>query len=539
MSDRVPTLRIRCGELQHLLDASAGDRQSSQQSLRLIAESALDAVITYDGDGRITGWNRQAEVTFGWSAVEAKGELLEELIVPERFRLAHRNGLAKYSKSDDGTTLDKRLELRALNRGGNEFPVEVSIVGLQIRDGFEFLACLRDISKRQTLEAEQAEMRDQLRSVVREQTADLEATREQLELALTGANVGLWDWNPQTSKVYYSPTFKTQLGHPSDVDWNSFAEWERRLHPDDHDKAIEAVNAYFDRTQNEYISKFRLQCKDGSYRSFLAQGKANFDSDGQPLRMTGVHVDITEQVKFEQELQRVNHALADANQLLQDSNIELEQFTYVASHDLQTPLRSIAGFAQFLKIDYSESLDAKAKEYIDRIVGGAKRMQVMIDDLLAYTRVETRAAEFQEISLNEIFQDSIELLQASIADSDAEVSRDELPVIKADPVQASQLLTNLIGNSIKYNRNKPQVHISVSTDQKHWVVSVEDNGIGIEEKHYQQIFEVFRRLHRRGEFPGTGIGLAICGRIAKRHGWEIEVKSNPGQGSRFSIRIPR
>lgn len=374
----------------------------------------------------------------------------------------------------------------------------------------------------------------------RQQLVDeLRQARERLELALTGSNVGLWDWNPQTSKVYFSATFKRQLGYPANAPWDSFEEWRERLHPDDREAALATVSDYFARTLPEYKSIFRLQCIDGSYRWILAQGKAAFDEQNQPLRMTGVHVDITEQVEVDNELKRVNAALADANEALHESNVELQQFAYVASHDLQTPLRAIAGFAQFLKTDYVDKLDERAIGYVDRIVGGAKRMQTMINDLLAYSRVESQAAGFKVISLQVVYEDAISLLESAIADSKAQVTCEKLPEVRGDPAQVSQLFANLIGNAIKYNRKVPSIRVYGTNEESQWRVCVEDNGIGIEEQYRNQVFEVFRRLHPRDEFPGTGIGLAICRRIAHRHDWSIEVADNPGGGSRFWVIIPK
>ena len=348
---------------------------------------------------------------------------------------------------------------------------------------------------------------------------------------MTSGNIGMWDWNPATSEVYYSDSFKAQLGYPPEVPWNTFDEWESRLHPEDHAQALATVENYFAHRALDYKSVFRLCCQNETYRWFLAQGKGVFNEQGQPIRMTGVHVDITDQITADRELKRVNEAL-------QESNIELQQFAYVASHDLQTPLRAIAGFAQFLQKDYAIDLDDRANDYIGRIVAGVKRMQALINDLLAYSRVESRAENFDVVSLSAAVDDAIELLNSLIRERQAELAIEPLPDVLGDASQISQLLTNLIGNALKYNRGKPIIRIwaeSTATDRR---VCIEDNGIGIDEKHHQQIFEIFRRLHSRDEFDGTGIGLAVCRRIAKRHGWTIEVEPNPEGGSRFWISMP-
>ncbi|TWU03590.1 sensor histidine kinase [Neorhodopirellula pilleata] len=361
--------------------------------------------------------------------------------------------------------------------------------------------------------------------------SELEIARDRLELALTGGNIGMWDWNPATSEVFYSDSFKAQLGYPPEVPWCTFEEWESRLHPDDHDQALATVADYFARRMQDYKSIFRLRCRDESYRWILAQGKGVFSHDGPPIRMTGVHVDITDQVNADRELKRVNEAL-------KESNVELQQFAYVASHDLQTPLRAIAGFAQFLQKDYAVNLDDRANDYIRRIVSGVKRMQAMINDLLAYSRVESRASEFETVSLDAAVMDAVELLDAVIQERQAELSIASLPDVYGDAFQVSQLLTNLIGNALKYNHGKPVIRIWSDSTANERRVCIEDNGIGIDEKYHQQIFEIFRRLHSREEFEGTGIGLAVCRRIVKRHGWTIHVEPNPQGGSRFWICMP-
>ena len=219
--------------------------------------------------------------------------------------------------------------------------------------------------------------------------------------------------------------------------------------------------------------------------------------------------------------------------------MELQQFAYVASHDLKTPLRGIAGFAQFLHRDYRGKLDEKADDYIERIVEGAKRMQRLIDDLLAYSRVESRSAPFAPADLNEVFEDAVLLHLASIEDASGEVTRDDLPTVAGDRPQVSQLLQNLLGNAIKYHGDQPpQVHVLAEYADGKWTIAVRDNGIGIAANQREQIFEVFRRLHAADKYPGTGIGLAVCRRIVQQHGGNIWVESAPGNGSTFYFPLP-
>jgi len=224
---------------------------------------------------------------------------------------------------------------------------------------------------------------------------------------------------------------------------------------------------------------------------------------------------------------------------LKRSNSELEQFAYVASHDLQEPLRMISSFLQLLQMRYSGQLDSDADEFINFAVEGAKRMQNLIQDLLAYSRVTTKGNEFKDIKMEEALEQALVNLKMSIEENNANITHDPLPIITADYSQMIQLLQNLIGNSIKYRSDKiPEIHISAQEKDNDWIFSVEDNGIGIDPQYSDQVFQIFKRLHTNEEYKGTGIGLAITKRIIERHNGNIWVESEPGKGSTFHFTIP-
>ena len=290
--------------------------------------------------------------------------------------------------------------------------------------------------------------------------------------------------------------------------------------------------------------------KGGEKRDVALTVSPIYDSEGRPEAASTIAHDIGQRKRLEEALRRANEklehrvevrtaALQRANQSLVASNMELQQFAYVASHDLQTPLRAIAGFAHFLESDYKEQLDDRAQDYIERIVQGAKRMQRLINDLLAFSRVESRAVPFEPVNLNEAFDDAIEMLRVSIEDTRAEVTRGDLPVVAADRGQITQLFQNLVGNAIKYHGEHPaRVDARAERDGAGWRIAVRDEGIGIAREHQAKIFQIFKRLHTQTAYPGTGIGLAVCRRIVDRHGGRIWVESEEGQGSTFSFTIP-
>ncbi len=224
---------------------------------------------------------------------------------------------------------------------------------------------------------------------------------------------------------------------------------------------------------------------------------------------------------------------------LERSNKDLEQFAYVASHDLQEPLRAVSGFVALLQHRYADKLDDTAREYIAAAVDGAQRMQTLINDLLEYSRVSTRGRTPEPTSAQAALGRALANLEAGIRESGALVTADPLPILPADGAQLAQLFQNLIGNAIKFRGDAPPlINVTCQHRRGNWVISVRDNGIGLERQYAERIFLIFQRLHTRRQYPGTGIGLAICRKIVERHGGRIWVESRPGTGSTFSFTIP-
>jgi PAS domain S-box-containing protein len=255
--------------------------------------------------------------------------------------------------------------------------------------------------------------------------------------------------------------------------------------------------------------------------------------DGQTLVISIVR-DVTGRKQTEDRLRAIAAEL-------ERSNRELEQFAYVASHDLQEPLRMVASYTQLLGRRYRGKLDEDADEFIGFAVDGARRMQELINDLLTYSRVGSRALELEPVDVGQVVDRVVGDLGAAIAEAGATVTRQALPTIMADSLQMQQLFQNLIANGIKFRRPgiAPQVHVSASSSVAGWTFTVRDNGIGIEPQYLDRIFALFQRLHTRAEYPGTGIGLAICKKIVERHGGCILVTSVAGEGTTFEISLPR
>jgi PAS domain S-box-containing protein len=255
--------------------------------------------------------------------------------------------------------------------------------------------------------------------------------------------------------------------------------------------------------------------------------------DGAPLYEIAMFDDITERKQAEA-------ALREAHEELKRSNSELEQFAYVASHDLQEPLRMVSSYTQLLGRRYGDKFDADAKEFMGYIVDGAARMKQLIEDLLAYSRVGTKGKDFRPVDLGRALARALGNLKASIDESGASVTNDPLPTLPADELQLAQLFQNLVGNALKFRgAAAPRIRVQVSEKDKFFEIAVRDNGIGIEPQYFERIFMVFQRLHNKGEYPGTGIGLAICKKVVERHGGQIRVESRPGEGSAFIFTLPK
>jgi len=256
------------------------------------------------------------------------------------------------------------------------------------------------------------------------------------------------------------------------------------------------------------------------------------DSDGSQLIME-VGLDITERKRAEEETRRYAEDL-------RQSNRELQHFAYVASHDLQEPLRTVSSFSQLLSKRYQGKLDADADDFITFIVEGAKRMQTLINDLLAFSRIGTRGNPFAPVDCAELLGLVQDNLEAAIAESGAVITHEALPTLLADPTQLAQVFQNLFSNAIKFRRpdEPPRIHVAAARQDKAWRLSVRDNGIGIEPQYFERIFVIFQRLHEREQYPGTGIGLAICKKIVERHGGRMWVESELGRGSIFHFTLP-
>ena len=332
--------------------------------------------------------------------------------------------------------------------------------------------------------------------------------------------------------LYVSPRIESMLGF-SPAEWVADPRlWFRQVHPEDRGVVLAEEKASLERGE-AFHCEYRMLARDGSIVWINDAAALVPDAaSGCPL-LHGVLFDVSERKRAKQEL-------ACKVDELSRSNAEVELFARMASHDLQEPLRMVASYVQLLARRYKGKLDAEADEFIGFAVDGATRMQQLIQDLVSYSRLTTRGKALNLTPAEVACNSAIENLQESVKESNAQVSVGTLPEVFADAKQLTQLFQNLIGNAIKYrNVPRPEICVAASPNGNEWIFSVQDNGIGIEPRYFERIFQIFQRLHNRKEYSGTGIGLAVCRKIVERHGGRIWVESQPGKGSTFLFTIPQ
>ena len=328
------------------------------------------------------------------------------------------------------------------------------------------------------------------------------------------ASKALFGYAPE--EFYDNPMLLADAVHP---DWQEYLreEWEKLLKG-------EITPTY----------EYQIIREDGEVRWMNQRNSMITGPDGRPRAIQGIVTDVTEEKAFTVELARLNRDLKRSNE-------ELEQFAYVASHDLQEPLRMVSSYTQLLAKRIDDKLDEKTEKYINYAVDGANRMQILINDLLTFSRITTRGKDPVPVDSHSVLGKVIRDLSKLIEESSAIVTNDDLPEVCVDPSQFAIVLRNLIGNAIKFNESEhPHVHVSSSEyEDDMWLFEFKDNGIGIEREYSDRIFEIFQRLHSRREYSGTGIGLALCKRVIERHGGSIWIQSEPREGTTFFFTVPR
>jgi PAS domain S-box-containing protein len=479
---------------------------------RGLLEAAPDAMVVVNQAGDIVLLNVQAEKQFGYNRDELVGQKVKN-IIPDGFAERLIADGTRSAADALAQQIGTGIELLAKRKDGSEFPIEIMLSPLESAEGILVTAAIRDISVRRAAETHLAQMEGRYRGL-------LEAAPDAMVVVNQDGEIVLL--NVQAEKQFgYHRDELVGLKVKSIIP-KGFAE---RLVADALRSTEDALAQQIG-TGIELIAKR----KDGS--EFPIELMLSPLESAEGILVTAAIRDITTRKTAEA------HLLLKVDELNR-SNVELGQFAYIASHDLQEPLRMVASYTQLLSRRYRGKLDADADEFIAFAVDGANRMQRLIQDLLTYSRVGTKGTDLLETSSEEALEQALRNLRGAIVESGAQVTHDLLPTVMADEMQLTQLFQNLVGNAIKYQSpGVPRVHVSaaMNADNK-WTFSVKDNGLGIDPQYFERIFGMFQRLHKREEFAGTGIGLAICKKIVERHGGSISVESEPGHGSTFHFAL--
>jgi PAS domain S-box-containing protein len=493
------------------------ERERAQEALRQanaynrsLLETSLDPLVTIGPDGKITDVNAATEAVTGCARATLIGTDFSDYFTdPEKARAGYRQVF------HEGLVRDYPLELRHRDGRIRSVLYNASIYRDERGNVAGVFAAARDITERKRAEEALRQREQRLSSML------LEAVRDYAIIFLeVDGRVASWNKGAERIKGYRAEEIVGQ-------------HFSRFYTPDD------IANGKPDRELQIATSEGRLEDEDWRVRKGGSRFWASVvltalqDAGGKVNGYVKITRDLTARKQAEDEIKRYTEDLKRSNQ-------ELEHFAYVASHDLQEPLRTVAGFSQLLAQRYRGKLDADADEFITFVVEGATRMQNLINDLLAFSRIGTRGNPFAPVDCEEILQIAKENLRFTIAESGVTITNDPLPALVADQTQLTQLFQNLFSNAIKFRRPEeaPCIHVSAVRLGGAWQFSVRDNGIGIAPQYFDRIFVIFQRLHGREEYSGTGIGLAICKKIVERHGGRMWVESEPGTGSTFHFTIP-
>ncbi|GAB3809387.1 hypothetical protein GCM10028819_50890 [Spirosoma humi] len=395
--------------------------------------------------------------------------------------------------------------------------------------------------------------------------ADVALENEQLRLALQAAQVGTWDYNMETGQAQWSTICKRLFGLPEDASVTP-AVLLAQVHPDDRERVAEAnASVLSPHSNGDHNVIFRTLWEGHAPRWIQAKGKTKLNDEGRILRFNGIVFEVTELKQAQEALQQsadvLEQRVAERTQELKETNIQLKksneslaEFAYIASHDLQEPLRKIQSFGDILRDQYETQL-GEGTMYLERMQSAARRMSTLIKDLLTFSRLSTRQESTEMVSLTDVFSYVLHDLELVIQETGAVVTVDSLPSVTGDASQLAQLFQNLVSNAIKFGRpgiepvikvrsrrvaaeDLPPTVRPVRAAAAYYCIDVADNGIGFDEKYVERIFQVFQRLHGTSKYAGTGIGLAICEKVVVNHGGAISARSQPDQGTTFSVYLP-
>lgn len=487
--------------------------EDAEDLFHLIVDAAPTAMIMAGQRREIVLVNQVAEALFGYRRDELIGQPIE-ILVPLRNRELHPKHVTGFQSDPTPRAMGVGRELFGRRKDGTEFPIEIGLNPLKTKDGSFTLAAVVDITLRRQADERQ-----------RKADAENQRLTRRFQLAASSGQIGVWDWDVKKDVMGWDETMYTLCGSAATFE-DAHQAWRATVHPDDLADFEARIEEALKGTR-DFNPRFRVVRSDGTIRHLASAASIERNpSTGEPLRMVGVDWDVTEE------------EVATAK--LRESNAELEQFAYVASHDLQEPLRMVASYTELLSQRYKGQLDAKADKYIFYAADGARRMQLLIRDLLAYSRVTSQGKPLSHVPVDGVLRDVVNFGLGDVIKSvGATLEIGPLPSVLADAGQVGQLFQNLIANALKFRGTAPpHVRIQAEARGDRWLFSVADNGIGIEMQYADRIFQMFQRLHGRDAYDGSGIGLSIAKRIVERHDGRIWFESTPGVGTTFYFTLP-
>ena len=389
-------------------------------------------------------------------------------------------------------------------------------------------------------------------TAIMEAAGKIEAVNTKLTEAQRLAHIGNWEWDIVGDKITWSDELYRIFGLVPREFEASFQTFVRYIHPEERDHVSKIIQDAFVNHQ-PFNFYHRVVRPDGTIRILHGRGEVTMNEDGQPISMAGTAQDVTELKQAENEIRKITDELMRYNKELEQINKALESFTFVASHDLQEPVRKIRTFLNLIAEKETGNLSEKSKDYMNRTIRAATQMQQLIHDLLLYSRTTTSSEHFKKTDLNNILHDVTTELKEMIEEKNAFVVTERLPELEVIPFQLHQLFVNMISNSLKFSGadRKPHIHIKadmVDKDsleltngniyERYYRITISDNGIGFDPRYDDKIFDLFQRLHSKNKYSGTGIGLAICKKIIENHDGFITAHGEPDKGATFIVYLP-
>lgn len=502
--------------LEEQINQTTQELQLSNQRFELATKATTEIIWDWDMENNHTFRSDNFEKIFGYVRQDSinNDSFWRSNIHPEDLEWVDKN----LQKAISGTADTWSEEFRIKRKDGEY--IYVIDKGIILRDRYgkaiRMIGSTQDITKRKIAEK------------------NLEDQKQRLSNVIEGTQAGTWEWNVQSGETIFNETWAQLLGYTlKELEPVSIQTMLNLAHPDDLKEADRVLNQYYQGQRDVYEAEIRMRHKNGNWVWILSRGKVfSWNEEGQPLMMSGTHVDITYKKLKEEEIKSTNSKLKSANE-------ELKSFASVASHDMKEPLRMISSFLQLLEKRYSTQLDEKGIQYINFAVDGAKRLSQLVDDMMEYAKIGYDESQLTKVDLNEVVEEVLNLKRDLINEKNAVVVVHDLPIILGIRIPIRSVLMNLISNSLKYSQTgkTPKLTIYSKNLGNQSQITIQDNGIGIEKEYFHKIFSLFGRLHGKTEYSGTGIGLAICKKVITQHGGKIWLDSQVGKGSKFHFTL--